>query len=82
MGVDSREYVVFRVAVFFQTTDEVIDDLREGVTVDIAGFFDAGIYLEELFLLFEAAQIELVVEDGAVFADDMGIGGVGHKSGK
>ena len=82
MGVDSGCNVVFGVAVFFQTGNEVIHNLREGVSVDIAGFFDAGIYLEELFLLFEAAQIELVVEDGAVFADDMGVGGVGHKSGK
>lgn len=73
---------MFGIAVFFQTGDEVIHDLREGVSVNVSGFFNAGIDLEKLFLLFEAAQIETVVEDGTVFADDVGIGGVGHESGK
>ena len=52
VGVDCGGNVVFGVAVFFQTGDEVINDLREGVSVNVAGFFDAGIYLEELFLVY------------------------------
>ena len=52
------------------------------MAVNVAALLHAGIDLEEILLFAEPPQIKTVVENGAVLADDMDIGGVRSKTGQ
>lgn len=77
MGVDGVAQIVWRFAVFADAVDEVADHGREGMVIDIAGVFAAGVDGEIVCLAGETAQVETVVHDGAFFAQDVDVRGVG-----